>query len=264
MHGDGDLVRQAATGNVAAHLSLVDVAIAAGAAGTCRQIESLAAAETWARLAAAVGDVGGHRALAKVLRARSEYEVGRSSVYNAQWYDAEARRVLKVLVALDDEDAKRTLDEMGAPLEGDEHETDVLAFTTLAAAAKGDLNALTSLYDEAFRILHTGQSDPIEALTAGELYARLGSASGDADQMQRLAGALLKRAEYEYDQGWPALADNAVAEAAVLLAILIENGEPSMASRMVLLMEFAPMTAIAVAARYRPDVLKYVETQGTC
>ena len=259
-----DLIQQAAAGSTSAHLGLVDLAIAAGACGSCRQIESLAAAETWARLAAAGGGKDENRALVGVLLARAEFEIGRCAVYNAQWYEGEARRVLKLLMALDDADARQALEELGAPPEGEHHEPDLLVFTNLAAAARGDLAALGSLCDEAFRLLHDGQSDPIEALTAGELYARLASASGDADQMRRLAGVLLKRAEYEYREGWAALADNAVAEATVLLSILVDTGDHSMASWLSMLVNESPMPAIATATRHRPTILKFIEPQGTC
>lgn len=264
MQEGSDLIQLAATGNVAAQLGLVDHAIAAGAAGTCRKIEALAAAETWARLAAAGGGADESRALVGVLLARAEFEVGRCSVYNAQWYEGEARRVLKLLVSLDDEDAKQALEELGEPPEGEHNAPDVLVFKNLSAAAKGDLTALGSLCDEAFRLLQVGGTDPIEALTAGELYARLGSVSGDADQMRRLAGILLKRAEYEYGEGWAALADNAVAEAAVLLSILVDTGDQSMASWLSILVTESALPAIVTAARHRPTILKFLEPQGTC
>jgi hypothetical protein len=264
MSADHDLIQNAASGSLAAHLGLVDRAMAAGAAGTCRQIESLAAAETWARLAAAAGGRDENRALVGVLLARAEFEIGRCAAYNAQWYEGEARRVLKLLVAMDDADARQALEELGEPPEGEHDEPDVLVFTNHAAAARGDIAALGSLCDEALCLLHGGQSDPIEALTAGELYARLGSVSGDSNQMRRLAGVLLKRAEYEYREGWAALADNAVAEAASLLSILVDTGDHSMVAWLSMLVNESPITAIAAAIRQRPTILKFIDTEGAC
>jgi hypothetical protein len=82
--------------------------------------------------------------------------------------------------------------------------------------------------------------------------------------MRRLAGVLLKRAEYEYREGWAALADNAVAEAAVLLSILVDTGDHSMASWLTALAEEAPLPAIATAARNRATILQFVSPMGAC
>lgn len=259
-----DLIQLAAAGSTSAHLGLVDLAISAGACGNCRQIESLAAAETWARLAAAGGGKEENRALVGVLLARVEFEIGRCAVYNAQWYEGEARRVLKLLAALNDPDAAQALEDLGPAPEGDHREPDVVVATNLAAAARGDLRALGSLCDEALQILHSDRSTPIEALTVGELYARLASASGEPDQLRRLAGILLKRSEYEYREGWSAVGDSAVVEAAVIFSILTDAGDLSMAPWLSSLIEDCPISAAATAIRHRPTILAYVEPVGSC
>lgn len=265
MRGDVDLIQQAASGSVAAHLGLVDLAIAAGADGSVRRIEALIAAETWARLAATNGAVPENRTLVGVLLARADFEAERCAPYNVQWYEGEARRVLKLLAALDDHEARQVLDELGPTADNDNHhEPDVAVHTTLAAAARGDLAALASLAEEALDLLKSGGSDPLEALTAGELYARLGAASGDVSHMRRLAGIMLKRAEYEYREGSHALGDSATTEATILLSILVDCGDQSMGHWLNLLVNDSPMAPVAVAASYRPTILKFIETKGAC
>jgi hypothetical protein len=259
-----DLIQQAAGGSAAAQLGLVELAIAAGKSGCCRQIESLTAAETWARLAAASGGADENWSLVSVLLARAEFEIERCATYNAEWYEGEARRILGLLVLLDDQNAQQALNELAEPQAGEHHGLDIVMLTNLAAAAKGNLTALGSLCDEAFRLLQEGQSDPIEALTAGELYARLASVSGDADHMRRLAGVLLKRAEYEYRDGWAALGDNAVAEAIVLLSILVDSGDRGMATWLSMLVDESSMAAVATAASHRPTILKFIDVKGAC
>jgi hypothetical protein len=258
-----DLIERAAAGSSAAQLGLVNEAIEAGASGMVPQFEALAAAETWARIAAARGGVEENRALVGVLLARGEFEIGRGVIYNAQWYEGEARRILRLLIALDDDDARHALATLGDEI-GEHHEPDPQVHRNLLAAAGGDLDALASLYDEALGLMTSGQSDPIEAMTAGELYARLGSAGGDAGHMRKLAGILLKRAEYEYETGRPAVADNAVTEATVLLSILVDTGDGSMATWLGMLVNDSVRPAIAKAIQHRPTILKFIEPEGNC
>lgn len=264
MISDVDLMQQAAAGSAAAQLGLVDLAMAAGASGAIRQVECLIAAETWARMAASAGGVNAHRALAGVLLTRADFEAARSNAYSARWYEDEARRVLLLLIALDDEDARRALDELGESSDRDHHGPDVALLANLAAAARGDLVALGSLYDEAVRLLAAGQGDPIEALTAAELYARIGATIGDADHLRRLAGTLLKRAEYESRAGRPAIGRNAVTEAATILSILVDTGDQSMAPWLIMLANDSNRPAVMEAARDRPTILKFIEPEGNC
>lgn len=264
MISDVDLMQQAAAGSVAAQLGLVDLAMAAGASGAIRQVECLIAAETWARMAASAGGINENRALAGVLLTRADFEAARSNAYSAQWYEGEARRVLLLLIALDDEDARRALDELGTTSGNEYQGPDIALLANLAAAARGDLAALGSLYDEAMRLLADGRSDPIEALTAAELYARIGATVGDANHLRRLVGVLLKRAEYEFRDGWSAVGSSAVTEAAVILSILVDSGDQSMAPWLITLANDSDRPAIMQAARDRPTILKFIEPEGNC
>lgn len=264
MAADSDLIQQAAAGSASAQLGLVDLAIAAGASGAVRQIESLIAAETWARLAAANGGVDEQRALVGVLLARAEFEVTRCSVDGAAWYDGEARRILKLLVALDDPDAQRALDELGEPGEARPEGPDAQELALLSAAAQGDIYALDSLSEQAMSLFYSGAANALEALTVAEIYARLGAASGKSGLMRRLAGVRLKRAELEYRDGSEALGNDAVTEAAVLLSIMTDCGDGSMAPWLQMLVSDAPRAAIAAATWHRPSILKFIEPEGNC
>ncbi|MEE8612470.1 MAG: hypothetical protein V3V60_07825 [Sphingomonas aquatilis] len=261
---NSDLLQQAAAGSTAAQSNLVDLAIAAGASGAVRQIESLIAAETWARLAAANGGIEEQRALVGVLLARAKFEVERCSTESAEWYEGEARRILKLLVALDDADAQRALDELGEPGEVQPDGPDAQELALLSAAARGDTHALDALGEQAMSLFYSGAADALEALTVAELYARLGATSGHLDLMRRLAGVRLKRAEFEYRDGSDALGNDAIADATVLLSILVDGGDASMAPWLRLLVNDAPMTALEGAVRYRPTILKFIEPEGTC
>lgn len=264
MLADCDLLEQAASGSVAAHLGLVNLAIAAGASGAVRQIESLIAAETWARLAAANGGIEEQRALVGVLLARAEFEVVRCSMDGAAWYDGEARRVLKLLVALDDADAQRALDEMGEPAEDQPEGPDAQELALLSAAAQGDIYALDALSEQAMSLFYSGAANALEALTVAELYSRLGAASGNSGLLRRLAGVRLKRAELEYRDGSEALGDDAITEAAVLLSIMVDCGDASMAHWLQILVNDAPMSALKGAVRHRPTILRFIEPEGAC
>ncbi|MEH3099820.1 hypothetical protein [Sphingomonas adhaesiva] len=264
MAADSDLIQQAAAGSASAQLGLVDLAIAAGASGAVRQIESLIAAETWGRLAAANGGVDEQRALVGVLLTRAEFEVTRCSVDGAAWYDGEARRILKLLVALDDADAQRALDELGEPGETQPAGPDAQELALLSAAAQGDIYALDSLSEQAMSLFYSGAANALEALTVAELYARLGAASGNSGLMRRLAGVRLKRAELEYRDGSETLGNDAVADAAVLLSIMVDCGDASVAPWLQFLANDAPMSALEGAVRHRPTILKFIEPKGTC
>ena len=148
MRADPDLIQEAAAGSASAQLGLADAAIKAGAEGFVRQLESLIAAETWARLAAAIGGAEEQRALVGVLLARADFEVRHGGIGMSAWYENEARRVLKLLVALDDPNAKSALDELG-PVDDDHEGPDIQNVAQLAAAARGDVNALCLLRDDA-------------------------------------------------------------------------------------------------------------------
>lgn len=264
MEGEANLIQLAASGSTAAQLSLVDLAIAAGTTGAIRRVESLIAAETWARLAAANEGIAEQHALVGVLLTRATFEVERASVDGAAWYDEEARRILKVLVAIDDEDARKALADLGEPGPTQPVGPDVQELAMLCAAARGDLSALDALSEQAMSLVGSGEANALEALTVAELYARLGASSGNAGLMRRLAGVMLKRAEYEYREGWSALGDNALTEAALLLSIMVDDGEPSMAPWLRFLLDDAPKTAIAAAVRFRPTILKFIEPEGMC
>ena len=259
-----DLIGQAATGSKVAQLGLVHLAMTAGESGAVRHIEALIGAETWARLAAAGGGIDEHWALVRVLLARTEFEISRCVLANAEWYEGEARRVLKLLVALDDEDALQALLELE---EGDyppHHAPDPRVHLNMQLASGGDLSALASLCDEALTLVSSGQSDPFEGLTAAELYARLGSASGDMGHLRRLAGILLERAKHEYHDGSTDLADSVTTEATVLLSILVDTGDHSMATWLTMLVNDSVRPAIAKAIQHRPTILKFIEPEGIC
>ena len=179
MNGDGDLLHQAAHGSKEAQLGLVDLAIAAGAAGAVRQIESLIAAETWARLAAANGGKDENRVLVGVLLARGDFEASRSAVSAAAWYEGEARRVLVILAEAGDEDAELALQELGPAGRPKERQIASDLHKHLVAAGSGEASAFRALYNFAAESILAGRVDAAEALVAGELYARLGMAAGD-------------------------------------------------------------------------------------
>lgn len=263
MSSGGNMLEEAAGGSCAAQLALVDSAIEAGKTGAVRQLEALIAAETWARLAAANGSGDERRALVRVLLAREEFELDRARLDNAQAYKDEACRVLGLMAAEADEAAQRMLSELArgdAVQHGSINPLDQM----MSAAARGDMAALGELYDFAMGRLIDGDVDPLEPLVVGELYARLGSAVGDADHMRRLAGVMLKRAEYEYQFGWSALADSAVTEATVLLSLLVDGGDTSLACWLRILANEASRQAIAPAAQLRPSILSFIEPEGTC
>lgn len=264
MNGDGDLIQQAASGSAAAQLGLVSLAIAAGESGAVRQIESLIAAETWARLAAANGGVDEQRALVGVLLARTEFEIERAAVDSAAWYEGETRQVLKLLVALNDADAEKALAEMGVSNREHTSFASVEDMALLAAAARGDLQALDTLSEQAMSLFYAGHANAIEALTVAELYARLGATLGDAGLMRRLAGVRLKRAELEYRDGVAVLGDHAFTEAAILLSIMVDGGDASMAPWLTALLDDAPKAPLTAAVRHRSSILKFVEPQGSC
>lgn len=264
MAADPDLIQQAAAGSASAQLGLVDLAIAAGASGTLRQIESLISAETWARLAAANGGVDEQRALVGVLLARAEFEIRRCSVDGAAWYEGEARRILKLLVALDDADARQALVDLGEPGETQPEPPTADDLAILSSAARGDLHALDALSEQAMSLYYSGAANALEALTVAELYAHLGATSGNSGLMRRLAGVRLKRAEFEYGEGFSALGDAAVADAAVLLSIMVDCGDAPMAPWLQILANDAPKSAVAAAVRGRPTILKFIEPEGTC
>lgn len=250
MASGAELLRQAAEGSVAAQLGLIDLALAAGASGFVRQIEGLIAAETWARLAASAGGESERRALAGVLLARAEFEEARSNDYNANWYRDEAN---KLLGACEDDSASP----------GDDPAADQLA-RRLEGAAKGNLVALCQLYDAAAQRILADKGDPIEALVAGELYSRLGSESGDADQLVRLSAILIARSRYEFDAGAYGPAASAIGEAAIILAGLAETGNTEAASWLAEASHSMLSLGIAAAAKFQPAILKYIPSRGNC
>lgn len=119
-----DLYELAATGSVEAQSALLDNALALRGSGHVRPIEALAAAEVYARLAAAntsLGDVSfaNIRRLASVLMMRSAYERMHGNPALAATCDAEALTLLDGAADLGDELAGRVLAEAASVLPRD-------------------------------------------------------------------------------------------------------------------------------------------------
>lgn len=263
MEGSAELIRLAAGGSRAAQIGLVDLAIAAGASGQMRQIESLMAAETWARLASSVGEAPEHRALVGVLLARAEFEASRGAVDMTGWYVGEAKRVLKLLAALGDPDANAAIEELGGR-DRQHPEPDAVLMANLTKAANGDFDALATLFDDAYALIGSPACEPLEAFTACELYARLGASQGDSGHIRRLAGIMLKRAEWEHNEGSAELAAAAVSDAVSLLTILVDAGDTAMAPWLSLVVETAPRNCVVKAAATFPTVLRFIDPEGNC
>lgn len=263
MAADPDLIQQAATGSVAAQLGLIDVALAAGANGTCRPIESLVAAETLARLAAANGGSDESRALIGVLLARAEFELSRDAIYNAEWYHGQARGVLQNIADAGDPDAAAVLaqvdDEMPAATT-----LDGALQAHLRAASQGDLASLTALYDMAAESIIAGQGDLLEALVVAELYARMAAAIGGERHFRRLIAILTARARYEREIGSTPLEQIVTAEAAALMVAAVEGGDRQVLPWLAALVAQPANRGIIAAAVQIPELLNYMPAEGTC
>lgn len=261
---DDALLRQVLSCTPGALSGLIDSAIRQCATGRTRPIEALSAAETWARLAAANGGADELRSLVQVLLARIDFEVTRASVESATWYEAETRRILKLLVAMDDEEARRVLVELGG---ADQPETDPPSphdLTLMSAAANGNIDALDALAEQAMTLFHAEGASALETLTIAELYARLGATAGSSALMRRLVGILMKRSEVEYRHGLNVLGDEAYAEAVVVMSIMNDCGDTTMAPWLRSLVEDAPRQPLARAIQRRATILKFVEPEGCC
>lgn len=259
-----DLIQQAAQGSKEAQLGLVDLAIAAGAAGAVRQIESLAAAETWARLAAANGGREENRVLVGVLLTRGDFEASRSAVSAATWYEGEARRVLMMLAEAGDEDAQLALQELGPARDLQEGQPAPNLNEHLVAAGSGEASAFRALYEFAAESILAGRVNAAEALVAGELYARLGMAAGDYEQAECLSAILVARAQYERELGCAALADAAAGEAAIRMAVLADQGNAKVATWLAELARSPIQAGVVAATEFAPTILKYMHVEGTC
>ncbi|MGJ3629812.1 hypothetical protein AB5I41_28810 [Sphingomonas sp. MMS24-JH45] len=110
-------------------------------------------------------------------------------------------------------------------------------------------------------VFFSGQANGLEALTVAELYARIGHAGrcrADAPAGRRSS----IRAELEHQDGQAALSAAAVTEAIVLLSILVDCGDASMAKWLQIVVSEASKAALSAAVRSRPTILKFVEFEG--
>lgn len=89
-----DLFHQAARGSREAQAALVDVVLSADS--SLRQLEALAGAELFARMAAQHGELEDVRRLAGVLMMRAAYERTHGCVTTAAGVDAEALSLLEI------------------------------------------------------------------------------------------------------------------------------------------------------------------------
>ncbi len=131
-------------------------------------------------------------------------------------------------------------------------------------AARGNLAAIDRAADELLFWLGQPQAPEGETLCVLERILRAGAATGNAVLCRRLAGVLLKRADYEYAAKSWATAETAVTEAAVLLNCLVDTGETALSPWLAEVAKMLPPRALARATVHRPTMLFYVQPQGSC
>jgi len=248
----------------------MEQAMIASTVSSVRPVEALISAEIWARFASCTGGRAEVRMLANVLLVRASFELDRGVIPNARWYQHEATERLLSLAAAGDDQAGATLVALADSVipGGEESAADPQAQETfrqqVSAAAHGDVTALSALFEEAIRSMKSGECDALEALTAAELYSRLGSSTGDVGQLRRLAGVLVTRGEYESNGGCPTIARIAMSEATELSSVLVDAGDAEMMPYLEQLLAGKLKPSAVVAAIARPTVLHFIEPEGNC
>ncbi len=212
----------AAADNLDGYRELRDFAIEQAAGDTYPLLESLIAAECYARFASAIGDPDDRKALALILQARIDELETRG--YSSERHLAEVAHHFQVLADAGDAEATDQLArlEIGPVWHADEEVArDIRASEAeFSRAAYGNTQALTSLID----VVVSGKTPGTVSfgdLVYIEHIARVGSESGNPELLERLAMILCARRKFELHQGTnPRLADSLGVEAVSIMVDL--------------------------------------------
>lgn len=192
----------AAAGDLDGYRRLRDFAIEQAAGDTYPLLESLIAAECYARFASAIGDADDRKALALILQARSDERETRG--YSSEPYLVEVAHHFQLLADAGDADATDQLAKLGiGPVwQADEEVVQGIrnSEAEFSRAAYGNTQALTRLLDVVVSDKTPGTIS-FGDLVYIEHIARVGSESGDPELLERLATILCLRRKFELHQG---------------------------------------------------------------
>ena len=248
-----------ANGSAAALSNLRDIARRAGETGQVSCVESLAAAECYARLAAAVGTTQDRRELVSILLVRAE-QLARVNLPHAA-LRREAAEHLTVLAASDDDLAAAQLNALCyVPALSDTlpAETAANIASTFVSAARGDAEALIGMADAAMAMTLCGHPK-FEGLIQAEQYTRLAAQVGNRSAKSALAGVLLLR----WSMG-DALSDRDHAvEAFGILLQVIDDGDDAVAAMLSVAMCDLPAPDLTYFVRHHPQLLAHCSPGGS-
>ncbi len=273
-----NLMRQAAHGDASGYIDMAHRAVKSGNDGQMGWNSALAHAMFWTRLAAATQPNADNLiGLADVLTAFAIDARQRGFEMQADYVGAQAIFRLEQAALLGDENAAAKLSmaaealspaasAMAAEWEFNGRRDDVAAEDEcLRAAAKGDAQAIISIFDVTIQTVLTGGLATSDAVALLDVIGLFGKATGDAAMALRHAGVEIMRANCETPtQG---TADRRIGEAATALQnllSLVDAKEPGAADYLKSVIGGTDPRAIAIVAADRPDILASTKCAGSC
>lgn len=252
-----------AAADLEGYRAMRDFAIEQAARDTYPLLESLIAAECYARFASAIGDANDRHALARVLLDRV-YERAKRGL-SSERYLAEVAHNLQVLADAGNADAADQLDKLGIGQiwQGDEEVAQGIrdSEAAFAKAAHGDAQTLIGLIDVVAARKAPG------SLSFGDLVyiehiARIGSESRDPVLLEQLALILCERRKFELRQATrPGLADSLGIEAVSIIVDLAlrDCGKNELLDRAMSEMTWREVVSYATAV---PTLLAVIAPMG--
>lgn len=260
-----DLRAAAAGGSVEALAALRQLTLDRAEEGVVPIEEALSAAEVYAHLAAVRGGRDDRWHYASLLIARSDRFRAAGEVASAEWYRSEAGRHLRALDSEGDETAAAALADLGLALAVIEPERERIAASiddTMLRAASGDTASLAVIVDGCISGMHRQTIGPAHALAMAEEAGWLAASGNDPVMVAKLVGVLMLRGFHAWDDGRPAVALIAMADAVALSLNLIAANFGNTARDLTALLDTLPAPLLALVADVHPAALAFVTSAG--
>jgi len=261
------LIERAAAGDIEAHREIIRNVLALD----INPIETTAIAEVHSRFAAAIGGAYDWRNLGHVLMLKGAAALDAGDGATNALSQTEAAWWLDRAADAGDEDAAVDLNRLIETMTAVDISLSLRWRDAAYGAARkrmsdiyhdalmGDTTALDDLYDDAILDRYNIRP-PVVSLAQAEMFARIGAASGTVEDLRRLAGTLMVRANYDHDNAGLQSAVAPAVEAIVILYDLVDGGADD--ALLTQAIGSIPSVILKHAVAERPFLLLFATPEG--